>query len=85
MMERDSMIREVLQERTGQNRGMMSECRFDGVIEKMEFENLTDQVEQVAQNECTGLAHLKGRSRVSRSTRSYDVSCVEQKAPRSVS
>ena len=26
----------------------MSECRFDGVIETMEFKNLTDQVSQVA-------------------------------------
>ena len=31
------------------NRGMMSECRFDGVVETMEFKNLTDQVAQVAQ------------------------------------
>ena len=30
---------------------MMSECRFDGVIETMEFKNLTDQVEQVEQVE----------------------------------
>ena len=28
---------------------MMSECPFDGVIETMEFKNLTDQVAQVAQ------------------------------------
>ena len=31
------------------NRGMMSECRFDGVIEMMKFKNLTDQVAQVSQ------------------------------------
>ena len=37
-------MREVLQEN-----GMMFECRFDGVIETMEFENLTNQVAQVAQ------------------------------------
>ena len=37
----------------------------------MEFKNLTDQV---AHSGCTGLAQLKDRSQVSRSTRSYDVS-----------
>ena len=76
-------MREVLHENRSKpdNRGMMSECRFHGVIETMEFKNLTDQVAQG----CTGLAQLKGRPRVSRSTRSYDVSYVEQKAPKSVS
>ena len=44
-------MREVLQENRSKpdNRGMMSECRFDGVIETMEFKNLTDQVAQVVQ------------------------------------
>ena len=44
-------MREVLQENRSKNdnRGMMSQCRFDGVIETMEFKNLTDQVAQVAQ------------------------------------
>ena len=44
-------MREVLQESMSKpdNLGMMSECRFDGVIETMEFKNLTDQVAQVAQ------------------------------------
>ena len=44
-------MREVRQENRSKpdNRGMMSECRFDGVIETMEFKNLTDQVAQVAQ------------------------------------
>ena len=43
-------MREVLQENKSKpdNRGMMSECRIDG-IETMEFKNLTDQVAQVAQ------------------------------------
>ena len=43
-------MREVLQEKKSKphNRGMMSEGRFDGVIETMEFKNLTDQVAQVA-------------------------------------
>ena len=43
-------MREVLQENRSktENRGMMSGCRFDGVIETMEFKNLTDQVAQVA-------------------------------------
>ena len=45
-------MREVLQENRSKpdNRGMMSECRFDGFTETMEFENLTDQVEQVEQS-----------------------------------
>ena len=44
-------MREVLQENMPKpdNRGMMSDCRFDGVIETMEFKNLTDQIAQVAQ------------------------------------
>ena len=44
-------MREVLQESMSKpdDRGMMSECRFDGVIETMEFKNQTDQVAQVAQ------------------------------------
>ena len=44
-------MREVLQEKRSKpdNRGMMSECRFEGVIEPMEFKNLTDQVARVAQ------------------------------------
>ena len=44
-------MREVLQESGSKldNRGMMSECRLDGVFETMEFKNLTDQVAQVAQ------------------------------------
>ena len=44
-------MREVLQENRSKpdNRGMVSECRFDGVVETMEFKNLTDQVAQVAQ------------------------------------
>ena len=44
-------MREVLQEKQvkNDNRGMTSERRFDGVIETMEFKNLTDQVAQVAQ------------------------------------
>ena len=44
-------MREVLQESRSKpdDRGMMSACRFDGVIETMEFKNLTDQVAQVAQ------------------------------------
>ena len=69
-------MREVRQENKSKpdNRRMMSECRFDGVIETKEFKNLTDQV-----------AQLKSTARVSRSTRSYDVSCEEQKAPRSMS
>ena len=72
-------MREVLQENMSKpdNRRMMSESRFDGVIETMEFKKLTDQAAQVVQ--------LKSRPRVSRSTRSYDVSYVDQKAPRSVS
>ena len=43
-------MHEVLQENMSKpdDRGMMSECRFDGVIEAMEFKNLT-QVAQVAQ------------------------------------
>ena len=69
-------MRGVLQENRSKpdNRGMMSECRFDGAIETMEFKNLTDQV-----------AQLKGRPRVSRCRQSYDVTFVDQKAPRSVS
>ena len=63
------------------NRGMVSECRFDGVMETMEFKNLLDRPVCTG---CTGLAQLNGRPRVSRSTRSYDVSYVDQKAPRSV-
>ena len=45
-------MREVLQENRSKpdNRGMMSECRFDGVFETMEFKNLTDQVAQDAQS-----------------------------------
>ena len=41
-------MREVLQENMSKpdNREMMSECRFDGVIETLEFKNLTDQVAQ---------------------------------------
>ena len=41
---------EVLQENRSKpdNRKMMSECRFDDVIETTEFKNLTDQVAQVA-------------------------------------
>ena len=44
-------MREVLQENRSKldNCGMMSESRFDCVIETMEFKNLTDQVAQVAQ------------------------------------
>ena len=44
-------MREVMQENRSKsdNRGMMCECRFDGVIETMEIKNLTDQVAQVAQ------------------------------------
>ena len=44
-------MREVLQENRSKldKRGMMSECRFDGVIETMEFKNLIDQFAQVAQ------------------------------------
>ena len=44
-------MRDVLQENRSKpdNRRMMSECRFDGVTETMEFKNLTDQVAQVAQ------------------------------------
>ena len=44
-------MREVLKENRSKpdNRGVMSECRFDGFIETMEFKNLTDQVAQVAQ------------------------------------
>ena len=44
-------MREVLQENNSNpdNRGMMSEWRFDGVIETMEFKNLFAQVAQVAQ------------------------------------
>ena len=44
-------MREVLQENRSKpdNRGMMSECRFDGVMETIEFKNLTEQIEQVAQ------------------------------------
>ena len=73
-------MREVLQENRSKpdNRGMMSECRFDGVIE-------TNGVQELDWSGYTGLAQLKGRPRVSRSTRSYDVSYVDQKAPRSVS
>ena len=43
-------MREVLQENRSKpdSRGLMSVCRFDGVIETMEFKNLTDQVAQVA-------------------------------------
>ena len=43
-------MREVLQENRSktEKRGIMSGCRFDGVIETMEFKNLTDQVAQVA-------------------------------------
>ena len=43
-------MREVVQENRSKpdNRGMMSECRFDGVVETMEFKNLTDQVAQAA-------------------------------------
>ena len=43
-------MREVLQENRSKpdNRGMMSECRFNGVIETMETKNLTDQIAQVA-------------------------------------
>ena len=41
-------MREVLQENRSKpdNRGMMPECRFDGVVETMEFKNLTYQVAQ---------------------------------------
>ena len=41
-------MREVVQENRSKpdNRGMMSESRFDGVVETMEFKNLTDQVAQ---------------------------------------
>ena len=44
-------MREVLQEIRSKldKRGMMSKCRFDGVIEMMEFKNLPEQVAQVAQ------------------------------------
>ena len=44
-------MREVLQENRSKpdNREMMPECRLDGVIETMEFKNMTDQVAQVAQ------------------------------------
>ena len=44
-------VREVLQENRSKpdNRGMMSEYRFDGVIDTLEFKNLTDHVAQVAQ------------------------------------
>ena len=44
-------MRDVLQENRSKpdNRAMMSESRFGGVIETMEFKNLTDQVAQVAQ------------------------------------
>ena len=57
-------MREVLQEKRSKldNRGMMSECRFDGVIETMEFKNRSGCTG------CTGLAQLKGRPRVSRNT-----------------
>ena len=73
-------MREVMQENRpkSDNLGMMSECRFDGVVETMEFKNLTDQVAHRLHRTCTA-----GRQ-ASRSTRSYDVSYVEQKAPRSV-
>ena len=55
-------MREVLQESRSKpdNRGMMSECRFDGVIETMEFKNLTDQAEQVEQV-AQGLHSSNGR------------------------
>ena len=41
-------MREVLQENRSKrdNRGLMSECRFDGIIEAMEFKSLADQVAQ---------------------------------------
>ena len=44
-------MREVLQENRSQpdNCGLMPECRCDGVIETMEFKNMTDKVAQVAQ------------------------------------
>ena len=44
-------MRDVLQENRSKpdNRGMMFECRFGGIIETMEFKNLTDQVAQEAQ------------------------------------
>ena len=38
-----------MQENMSDNRGMMSRMSIDGVIETMEFENLTGQVAQVAQ------------------------------------
>ena len=56
-------MREVLQENRSKpdNRGMMSECRFDGVIETMEFKNLTDQVAPVAQGLHSGKAGHESR------------------------
>ena len=50
-------MREVLPENRSKpdNRGMMSECRFDGVIETMEFE----EPDRSGCTGCAGLAQLK--------------------------